>query len=597
LERESNQRDPGAEQSAPGSRSVATSGSHPKEVLEPIGKPQKERHGNLLNRTLLISGLTFASRILGFIREMIAAAIFGASSPIFDAFLTAWRVPNLFRRFLGEGALSTSLVSRLTEVDEDEGDAAGAALFLGTLRLAAGTLSVLCAVVMAVAYYLPSVLSPELLTGLLGKDPGPVLELTIRVAPFVILICLSALISGALNVRGHFLMPNLGPVMLNVGWILALVVIGLRYGWAAPEGIDPVTGSLTSAEYARHMDMTRVLAWGVLVSGFFQLACQVIPLRRLGLVGAPKVKRAPGGPTAKNVLLTALPLALGAAVYQINVMVDGLMAEWLPDGGPTSHYYANRIQQFPLALIAIAAMNSVFPRLKELGHRGDHRTLRSLLDRTQLGVAFLALPASCGLFLLAEPMSALVFEHGAFSAAGAQRVASALSMLSLALLPAGAVLLVTRAYYALNDFRTPVLVSSLMLATNVGLNCLFLFVLDMDVEGLALATALSSWGNLLLLLPGLSRRLGAAGSPPESGTIRRLGIMLLASVTAAGASLGAHKAVTVWIEGAGLGLNATRTLALGAAFVVGVGGYFAFASLAGMPEMAALRARLTRKST
>ncbi|MFT5080004.1 MAG: putative peptidoglycan lipid II flippase, partial [Planctomycetota bacterium] len=310
--------------------------------------PRRERHGNLLNRTLLVSGLTFASRILGFVREMLSAALFGATSPIFDAFLTAWRVPNLFRRFLGEGALSASLVSGLTEVDEDEGEDAGAALFLGTLRLASGILAVLCAVVMITAYFLPSLLSPEALTTLFGKDPAPVLELTIRVAPFVILICLSALISGALNVRGHFLMPNLGPVILNVAWILALVVIGTNYGWATPAidatgfatGMtDTARQAVSDSEYARHLSMTRVLAWGVLISGLFQLLCQLPPLRKLGFLGAKPVTRAPGGPTPWSVLKTAAPLAFGAAVYQINVMVDGLMAEWLPDGGPTSHYY------------------------------------------------------------------------------------------------------------------------------------------------------------------------------------------------------------------------------------------------------------------
>ncbi|MFT5829919.1 MAG: putative peptidoglycan lipid II flippase [Bacteroidia bacterium] len=565
--------------------------------------PRRERHGNLLNRTLLVSGLTFASRILGFVREMLSAALFGATSPIFDAFLTAWRVPNLFRRFLGEGALSASLVSGLTEVDEDEGEDAGAALFLGTLRLASGILAVLCAVVMITAYFLPSLLSPEALTTLFGKDPAPVLELTIRVAPFVILICLSALISGALNVRGHFLMPNLGPVILNVAWILALVVIGTNYGWATPAidatgfatGMtDTARQAVSDSEYARHLSMTRVLAWGVLISGLFQLLCQLPPLRKLGFLGAKPVTRAPGGPTPWSVLKTAAPLAFGAAVYQINVMVDGLMAEWLPDGGPTSHYYANRIQQFPLALIAIAAMNSVFPRLKELGHRGDRAGLRAVLDKTQYGVAFLALPASCGLFLLAGPMASFVFQHGAFDAAGAERVGNALSALSLALLPAGAVLLLTRAYYALDDYRTPVIASSLMLATNIALNCLFLFVFNMDVEGLALATAISSWGNLLLLIPSLRRQL--AGDEPFgwSHWVSRLGPMAACSVVAAALAYGANAGVTALVADH-LSATPTRGAGLLAASILGVGGYFALATALGIPEIKAVQARLLQR--
>jgi putative peptidoglycan lipid II flippase len=571
--------DPEANSSASGSRREGTS----------------ERHGNLLGRTALVSGLTFVSRILGFVRETLSAAIFGATSPIFDAFLTAWRVPNLFRRFLGEGALSTSLVSRLTEVDEDEGEDAGAALFLGTLRLAAGTLSVLCVLVMSVAYFLPSFVSPAGLEAILGKDPGPVLELTIRVSPFVILICLSALVSGALNVRGHFLMPSVGPVLLNVAWILSLVIIGINYGSASPDLLSGAgAGTLSTSEYARHMAMTRVLAWGVLVAGFFQLICQVGPLRSFGFLGAKKVTRAADGPTPRQVLLTAAPLALGAAVYQINVMVDGLMAEWLPDGGPTSHYYANRIQQFPLALIAIAAMNSVFPRLKELGHRSDLNGLRRVLDKTQLGVAFLALPASCGLFLLANPMAKLVFEHGAFDAAGTARVASALSMLALALLPAGAVLLATRAYYALDDYRTPVLVSCSMLVTNIGLNVLFLFVFGMDVEGLALGTAISTWGNLILLVPGLSRRLRGAESLGAVVWVRRLGAMVFGSLVAGALAYGAHAGTLAGLGGA-LSPTLGGALALAAALIAGAGSYFTIATVLGIPEVAVLRARLRRK--
>lgn len=555
----------------------------------------------MLGRTFLVSGLTFGSRILGFIREMLSASIFGATSPIFDAFLTAWRVPNLFRRFLGEGALSTSLVARLTEVDEDEGEAAGANLFWGTMRLAAGTLSVLCAVVMAMAYLLPNFVSAQGLEVLLGKDPGPVLELTIRLAPFVILICLSALIGGALNVRGHYLMPCVGPVLLNVAWILSLVLIGIKFAPGSPAlELEPGllagsgSGALTAAEYTRHMAMTRVLAWGVLVAGFLQLACQLGPLRKLGFRGAPKVKRAPGGPSARTVLLTALPLAFGAAVYQINVMVDGLMAEWLPDGGPTSHYYANRIQQFPLALIAIAAMNSVFPRLKQLGHRRDFNGLRGVLDKTQLGVAFLALPASCGLFLLATPMARLVFEHGAFDANGTARVAGALSMLALALLPAGAVLLMTRAYYALDDYRTPVVVSSLMLMTNIVLNFTFLFVLKMDVEGLALGTAISTWGNLALLTPGLSKRLAGSDSLGARMWAQRLALMLVASLIAGGFALGAHSAVEAALANT-LGSTVRGIVSLFAAFLAGTLSYLALSILTKAPELAALRARISKR--
>ena len=195
------------------------------------GTPVAGRHRRLLRRTLLVSVLTFASRILGFVREVISAALFGDKAGIFDAFITAWRIPNLFRRFLGEGALSTALVTRLTVVDHGEGLEAGRRLFWETLRLVSGILALLSGAVMLLAHFAPELAPDALLEGVLGKDHGAVLELTVRLMPFVILICLSAILGGALNVRDHFLLPLLAPVLLNAGWILALVLIGMHFGW------------------------------------------------------------------------------------------------------------------------------------------------------------------------------------------------------------------------------------------------------------------------------------------------------------------------------------------------------------------------------
>lgn len=588
--------------------------------------PVGGRHKRLLRRTVLVSALTLVSRILGFVREVVSAALFGDKAGVFDAFLTAWRVPNLFRRFLGEGALSTALVTRLTEADHDAGLEAGRRLFWETVRLVAGILALLCAGVMVLAWQLPAVVEVASLEALLGKDHGAVLELTVRVMPFVVLICLSAILGGALQVRDHFLSPLLAPVVLNAGWILALVVVGVRHGWVSPFELpapgDPA--ALPPDEVARQLRMTRDLAWGVLVAGALQLVAQVPALFGTGFLGRRPVAQdgaresedaaGQAGSSATqaragawSVLRTSAPLALGAAVYQVNVMVDGFMAEaLLADGGPTAHYYANRVQQFPFALIALAATASVFPRLKVLGHQGDHAGLRGLHDRTQYAVAFLALPASVGLFVLAEPITRLLFEHGAYGAEGVGRVSAALAMLALALLPAGCVSLVTRAYYALDDFRTPVLVSSALLVVNVILNLALVRGLGMDVDGLALATALTSWGNLAILLPLLVRRLparaeggaeaavGGDGTGPRRGALARLAPMALASALAGGAAWGTWTLAAQ--ATAGLGKNLGGAVALGLATVAGIGGYLLLAALLGVPEWRALAARLGRRA-
>jgi putative peptidoglycan lipid II flippase len=535
-----------------------------------------ERHrGRLFGRALLVSGLTLLSRILGFVREVLAAALFGDVSGIYDAFITAWRVPNLFRRFLGEGAISTSLQTTLTEVDGDLGAEAGRQLFLRTLRLMFVVLTAVCAVASGLALLVPD--------AWLGADPGAVRELVVRLMPFVVLVCLAALAGGALQVRGHFAVPALAPAVMNSVWIGVLVLVGVRFGWEAL--VEP------AAESERQIEMTRMLAWGVLFAGAVQLAAHVPALARNGLLLRAAGATAPpkAAPSALGVLRTSLPLAFGAAVYQINVMVDGLMAEaLLRDGGPSAHYYANRVQQFPLALIAVAVTSAVFPALKALGHRGERAELRRLHDEAQLGVLFLAAPASLGLFLLAGPMCAVLFHHGEYGWDGVERMAATLRVLAIALVPAGAVGLASRTYYALGDFRTPVRASVTMLLLNPLLNVGFVLGLGMDVEGLALGTALCSCGNLLLLWPGLTRRL----SLPASGvSLRRraLGVLLAAGAAAAGASL-AHALLAT--PGAEEGVPSESVLALVAAAVVGIAVHGVAARLLRLPEWEALRARL-----
>ncbi|MEM7515896.1 MAG: murein biosynthesis integral membrane protein MurJ, partial [Planctomycetota bacterium] len=432
-------------------------------------------------------------------REMLSAYLFGDSSGIYDAFITAWRVPNLFRRFLGEGALSTSLQTALTEVDGDQGLDAGRRLFQETLWLVTWVLFAICALVMVLVTLVPAEM-PWTGWAWLGEDPAEVRELTVRVMPFCLLICLSAAVGGALQVRGHFGSPAWAPAIFNVAWIGTLLAIGSYFGFQTDlEG---------EALAAHHFEMTKSLAWGVLGAGVIQLFVQVPALLRTGLIGRVRQGAASGVQkalsmkrSAGSVLKTSAPLALGAAVYQVNVMVDGLMAEsLLPPGGPTLHYYANRLQQFPLALIAIAATSAVFPSLKALGHRGQLKELRSLHDSTQLAISFVALPASLGLFLLAQPIVQVSLEHGAFGAEGVRRTSDALRALSLAILPAGATGLVARTYYALGDFRTPVQVSIVALTLNVALNVVFIVGFGFDVSGLAWATAITSWGGLFGLL-------------------------------------------------------------------------------------------------
>ncbi len=483
----------------------------------PPGEELVRRHEGLWARTGLVSTFTLLSRILGLIREKLAAHVFGDTSGVFDAFITAWRVPNLFRRFLGEGALSTAFQTAQTQTEAEHGREAGRRLFIETARVLTGVLLGVMVVMMGLV-----ALVPDRMPGTdwywLGPDPEPVRELTIRVMPFVLLVCLSALVTGALHVRGKFLAPAAAPACLNLAWIGTLVWI-MASSEAAPPGLF------------RDLEMTRTLAYGVLLAGVLQLVVQVPALRREKLLGAgrPLVARPQGAPGPWEVIRRSAPLALGAAVYQINVMVDGLMAEGLlRDGGPTCHYYAGRLQQFPMALISIAATSAVFPALAALGQTQDLRRLRDLHDRTQRAVVFFALPASVGLAVLAVPVVEVCLGGGHFGTDGILRTSLALQALTLAILPAGAAGLVARTFYAMGDLKTPVRISCVMLVLNAVLNIVFIKEFGMDVEGLALASAVTTWGNLLLLFPGLGRRLALPKSSiPFAGPLARMAISTL----------------------------------------------------------------------
>jgi len=535
------------------------------------------RHRGLGRRTLLVSALTLVSRLVGFVREMLAAALFGDQSPVFDAFVTAWRAPNLFRRFLGEGALSTSLQTSITRADGEGGDAAGRALFQSTVRVTSWVLLLVCAAVMLLVYHLPDVMP---FTGWpwLGADPAPVRELTVRVMPYVVLVCLSALCMGGLQVRGHFATPAFAPVLMNVVWVATLLLIGSRFGWPGD----------SEQSYETQLEMARWLGWGVLLAGVVQFGAQVPALYRHGLLGGRRdelsIRNSRG--EAWAVIKRSAPLAIGAAVYQINVMVDGLMAEeFLRNGGPTAHYYANRIQQFPMALIAVAATSSVFPALQALGFQRELKKLRGLHDRTQLAVVFLALPASAGLFVLAGPLASVLFERGAYGADGVARIAAALRMLALALLPAGAVGLAGRTYYSLGDFRTPVRISIAMLLTNVVLNVAFVSQhgLGMDADGLALATTITTWGNLFLLLPGLSSKLQLPSASER--VFARIGAMGSAALAC---GLAAH-----FVHGAATSIGPVAALFSGIA--AGAAAFFLAARLLRIEEMSRMRERFSRK--
>jgi len=550
-----------------------------------VGAAIVDRHRGLVSRAALVSGFTLLSRVLGMLRETWTSALLGDSSAVGDALTTAWRLPNLFRRLLGEGALSTSLQTALTEADHEGGDAAGRQLFRETLRLATLVLLGVCAAMMGLVLLAPERM-PFFGWNLLGQDPDALRQLSLQLLPFLVFVCLSALIAGALQVRGEYTSSNLAPILLNVVWVGVLGVLGWRSGLFS--GTEPP--DLSRDE---QLALARTLGWATLAAGALQVLVQLPALKRHGLwiFGRVREPVLQAAQRARGVFRDSLPLALGAAVYQINVTVDGLMANsMLREGGALAYNNATRVQQLPMGLVAVAATSAVFPAFKALGHVGRLRELRLLHDRTQMAIAFVALPASIALAVLAQPISELLFLHGRYGPEGVERVSASLRMLAFVVLPAGAQGLLSRAHYALGDFRTPVRVSLALFALNVPLNVVCVRVLHMDADGLALATVVTSWVGVAALMPGLRRALGPAEPSERYG--RRLAALTAAALLSSAAAYGAH-ALFALESGEGSGLRGA--LALCAAIAVGIGSYLALAQLVRAPELAHLRERLAAR--
>ncbi|TAJ20788.1 MAG: murein biosynthesis integral membrane protein MurJ [Planctomycetota bacterium] len=541
------------------------------------------RHTGLVRRTVLVSLLTLASRVLGMLRETGCSALFGDSSRVLDALVTAWRVPNLFRRLLGEGALSTALQNGMTEADHDGGNERGRALFLATVKLAVLVLIGVCALMMGLVALLPDV-DPLFGSAWLGSDPAAMRELSLRLLPFVVFVCVSALMSGALQVRGEFLSSNVASILLNAVWVGLMGWLAWRWGWIGAGAVEHTR--------EQEMHLARILSWAALAAGVLQIAVQLPALKRHGLWLFGAVERLPHAwASAWAVFKQSAPLAFGAAIYQINVTIDGFMAQaMLSDGGATALNNATRVQQLPMGLLAVAATSAVFPLLRAHGHLRQLDALRKLHDQTQLGVLFLALPATFGLVALAEPIAVVLFRHGSYGDAGVERVAAALRVLALVVVPAGMQGLATRCYFALGDLRTPVRVSCVALVLNTVLNIVFVGVLDMDGDGFALATVTASFASVALLWPGLGGRLGLPRGLEELWP--RAARMCIAALAAGAAGRGAWELCERGEQRlAGLAALA----ALGLAIAAGAAVYFAACRALRIPEWNALWTRVTRR--
>lgn len=423
----------------------------------------------------IVSAMTMLSRIMGLLRDVVIAALFGATGTT-DAFFVAFKIPNFFRRLFAEGAFSQGFVPVLGEYrtrrSHDEVRA--------FVAVVAGDL----ALVLLLVTVLALVLAPAVITlfapGFIGDArqfdlARDMLRITF---PYLALIALTAMCAGVLNTYDRFAVPAFTPVLLN------LSLIGCALG---------LNGVLERPVMA--------LAWGVLLGGVLQLAFQLPSMSRMGVLPRPRVSfRDPG---VRQVLLLMGPVILGASVTQINLIIDTVLASFLRHGSISWLYFADRLMELPVAVVGISLGTVILPRLARHFAAGESTQFSATLDWAGRGALLFALPAAVALYALAEPIIATVFQHGALTPLAVTMSALALKAYAVGLPGFVAVRILAPGFFARQDTRTPVRFALVALGINLALN--LALIVPMAHVGLALATGVAANANALMLLRALLR--------------------------------------------------------------------------------------------
>ncbi len=427
----------------------------------------------------VVGAATLVSRILGFFRDAVIAWFLGAGFSS-DAFIAAFRIPNLMRRLFAEGSLSSAFIPVFTEYLVQRGQAEAFCLARSAFRLLSVVLIIVTVVGMGLSPWIVRIVAP----GFAAEKLSLTVSLTRLMFPYLFFVGLVALCMGILNVLGHFAAPAFAPALLNLAIIGGVLFI-------SPALDTPVFG----------------LAFGVLIGGLLQLVLQLPVLTHKGFYFWQKAKLVHAGLKRVGTLLP--PIILGGAVYQINIVVGTLLGSLLPEGSVTYLYFADRLVQFPLGIFAMAAATAVLPSLSRQAATRKFDDLRSTFAQALKLVFFISIPAMVGLILLREPVVALLFQRGEFDAAATQLTAQALLYYALGLGAFSAVKIVTATFFALQDTRTPVLTAIVSIMANIILGIVLMKPLAHG--GLALATSLASMLNLVLLVHALRAKLGALG--------------------------------------------------------------------------------------
>ncbi|GJL63139.1 MAG: putative lipid II flippase MurJ [Nitrospirales bacterium] len=456
---------------------------------------QAETH-SVTSAAGLIGAATLSSRILGFIRDVVIAQLFGASAAA-DAFYVAYRIPNLLRELFAEGSMSSAFIPVFTEYHtlrskEEAWELASAAFT---------TLLTLVTLVTVLGIFAAPGIVWFLAPGFHGEATqlATTTLLTQVMFPYLLFVSLAALAMGILNALRAFAVPALAPVFFNI------VVITFAL-FVTPFFEQPIIG----------------VGIGIVIGGLAQFVMQLPAMYRRGFLLTWNFR--PGHPGVKHMGRLILPTLLGLSVTQVNLTVSTILASYF-EGGPTYLFYGMRLIQFPLGIFGVALATAILPTLSTQAASGALDDLRDTVNYGLRSILFIILPAMLGLMLVGEPIIQIFFEHGAFTAVDTSRTASALFAFSIGLWAFAGYRILATAFYALQDTKTPAIAAVAGMCANVTLA--LILMQSLDYVGLALATACASMLNAGILLTILNRRLGGLHWTRLAKSVGRTVIALL----------------------------------------------------------------------
>jgi putative peptidoglycan lipid II flippase len=430
----------------------------------------------VLRGVLTVGGWTMASRILGFARDMLIAAILGAG-PVADAFFVALKLPNLFRRLFGEGAFNAAFVPAFSGMLAAEGRPAARRFAEETFAVMAFWLGALTIAGEVLMPHLMAVLAPGFLE--LPAKFDLAVALSRITFPYLLLICLAALVSGVLNGLDRFTAASASYVLFNIVSIACML-------WLTP--YVPTAG--------------HALSWGITISGVAQLGLLLWALQRAGM--GLRVPRPRLTPEIRVLLRRMLPGLVGAGVTQLNLAVDVIIASLLPAGTVSLLYYADRVQQLPLGVIGTAVGTALLPLLSRQVRAGEAEASLATLNRAIEYALFLTLPAAAALTICAWPVMWSLFGRGAFDAESARLSSQSLAAYALGLPAFVLVKVLAPGFFARGDTATPVKAGIAAVALNLAMN--LAFMVPLQHIGPALATSLAAIFNVGWLAVVLARR-------------------------------------------------------------------------------------------